>query len=104
MIELLDKWSNKINNRLIFLAVTCLLFLTTFLLSPQQVPLVLYKLNLVTLAAVVGYWIDILLFPGIRVDMDNPYPANVHPNVMAAIVIRRALIVSLTMLGVCIAL
>ena len=99
MIELFDKWSNKINNRAIFLAVTCLLFYVTYELNPQQVPLVFYKLNLVTLAAVVGYWIDILLFPGIRVKMDNPYPADVHPNVMAAIVIRRALIVFASILG-----
>jgi len=104
MTEMFDKLSDKINNRYVFLVVTAVLFLTTFMLNPQQVPLVLYKLNLVTLAAVLGYWVDILLFPGIRVKMDNPYPENVHPNVLAAIVIRRALIVFASILGMGVAL
>ena len=88
------------SNRFVFLLATLLLLATTAVLSPNQVPLVLYKLNLVTLAAVLGYWIDILLFPAMRPVVDDPYPSNVHPNVLAAIVIRRSLIIFGSILGI----
>jgi len=37
-------------------------------IAPQQVPLTLYKLSLVTLAGLVGYWLDRALFPYARPD------------------------------------
>lgn len=37
-----------------------------FAIAPQQAPVTLYKLSLVTLAALVGYWIDRTLFPYAR--------------------------------------
>ena len=36
------------------------------LVSPQQLPVVIYKLALITLAAVLGYWLDRSLFPKAR--------------------------------------
>ena len=48
--------------------IALLLLLAVWLLSPQQLPVSLYKLSLVTLAAVVGYWLDRSLFPYARPD------------------------------------
>ncbi|MFZ6748535.1 putative holin [Undibacterium sp. Ren11W] len=39
-----------------------------FALAPQQVPVSLYKINLIALAGVVGYWLDRSLFPYARPD------------------------------------
>jgi len=38
-------------------------------IAPQQLPVSLYKLSLVALAAVAGYWIDRSLFPYARPDV-----------------------------------
>ena len=38
------------------------------LISPQQLPVALYKLALIALAAVLGYWLDRSLFPYARPD------------------------------------
>ena len=40
------------------------------LLSPQQLPTSVYKLNLIALAAVAGYWIDRSIFPYARPNID----------------------------------
>ena len=47
---------------LIALALSALVFL----LAPQQIPVSLYKINLIALAAVAGYWIDRKVFPYAR--------------------------------------
>ncbi|HBW61197.1 MAG TPA: hypothetical protein DEF75_02185 [Comamonas kerstersii] len=49
---------------LIALALSALVFL----LAPQQIPVSLYKLNLIAVAAVAGYWIDRKVFPYARPD------------------------------------
>jgi hypothetical protein len=49
-----------------WLAVVVLLLIAVWLIAPHQVPVSLYKLSLVTLAAVVGYWLDRSLFPYAR--------------------------------------
>lgn len=48
------------------------------LVSPQQLPVVLYKLALITLAAVAGYWLDRSLFPKAR---PGQYLHHNHPEV-----------------------
>ena len=45
-----------------------LLTMVVWLMAPQQVPVTVYKLSLVALAAVSGYWIDRSLFPYARPD------------------------------------
>ena len=42
------------------------LSLAVFLIAPQQLPVSIYKLNLIALAAVAGYWIDRSVFPYAR--------------------------------------
>lgn len=49
--------------------ITIFLMSGIWLLAPQQLPVSLYKLSLVTLAAVVGYWLDRSLFPYARPDV-----------------------------------
>ena len=50
-----------------------------FLIAPQQLPVSLYKLNLISLAAIAGYWIDRKVFPYARPqtsamrDLDTDY-------------------------------
>ena len=49
-----------------WLLITLALLAAVWAIAPQQLPVSLYKLSLVTLAAVVGYWIDRSLFPYAR--------------------------------------
>lgn len=51
---------------LIVLAVLLLAVIAQ--VSPAQLPVVLYKVALITLAAVLGYWIDRIVFPYARPD------------------------------------
>ena len=46
-----------------WLLTSVLLLGTIGLVSPQQLPVVVYKLSLITLAAVLGYWLDRSHFP-----------------------------------------
>ncbi len=49
-----------------WLLITILLTATIWFLAPQQLPVTAYKLSLVTLAGVVGYWMDRSFFPYAR--------------------------------------
>ncbi len=51
-----------------WLIVAIALSLVIFLIYPQQIPVSLYKLNLIAIAGVVGYWLDRSLFPYARPD------------------------------------
>lgn len=59
--------------------IALFLSLAVFLIAPQQLPVSLYKLNLISLAAVAGYWIDRKVFPYARPqiaalrDLDTDY-------------------------------
>ncbi|MBY0466661.1 MAG: putative holin [Burkholderiales bacterium] len=48
--------------------ITIALLLAVWALAPQQLPVSLYKLSLVSLAAVIGYWLDRSIFPYARPD------------------------------------
>lgn len=48
--------------------IAALLSLAVFFIAPQQIPVSLYKLNLIAVAAVSGYWIDRKVFPYARPD------------------------------------
>lgn len=50
------------------LAVALLLALAIAVVAPQQLPVTLYKLSLIAIAAVGGYYIDRELFPYARPD------------------------------------
>lgn len=75
-------------------------------MAPQQLPVSLYKLSLVSMAAVAGYWIDRSLFPYARPDklfgrapMANDTLAGPRSLMVAAAMLRRALVVAAAMLA-----
>ena len=110
--------------------IALLLTALVLALAPQQLPVTLYKINLVALAGVLGYWLDRALFPYARpdewvdkidtlsaIDVGDGVseeglggtPGLAHelrifpdfPSTMAsACMIRRALIVAATMLAI----
>lgn len=50
-------------------AIAAVLSALVLLIAPGQLPVTLYKLNLIALAAVAGYWIDRAIFPYARPDL-----------------------------------
>ena len=100
----------------IWLVIAAILLLAISLTAPVQLPVVLYKLSLISLAALVGYWIDRSLFPYSRPDSylhrdwrcgsDEPegevdYPVvGPYHRVFSAALIRRAIIVGTVVVGV----
>ena len=121
LIDLFAQWRMKG-----WLLAALALALLVWLMAPQQLPVSLYKLSLVAMAAVAGYWIDRGLFPYARPDeflagdadaQDAPpvtglEPAapdecapclaagDAQPLLLAAAMLRRAVIVAATMLAV----
>lgn len=80
-----------------WIVITILLTIIIYVLAPQQLPVSLYKLSLITTAAVVGYWIDRSLFPYARPDNPSIQPYDM---IIAAAMLRRAIIVGCAMLAV----
>lgn len=52
-----------------WILVSIVLLLLVAWVAPQQVPVSIYKLSLVTMAGVVGYWLDRSMFPYARPDV-----------------------------------
>ena len=75
--------------------ITLALLVAVWALAPQQLPLSLYKLSLVALAAMVGYWLDRSLFPYARPDKFEFESVNLF----AACMLRRSIIVGFAMLA-----
>ena len=99
-----------------WLLITLALAGAVLAIAPQQLPVSLYKLSLVTLAGVIGYWLDRSLFPyarpdvfmelaGIEVDDDADCAVLHHEpdtslrQLMGMAMLRRAIIVAATMLA-----
>ena len=78
-------------NRTIFVVVSIILLTAVFLISPAQIPVIIFKASLVTLAAILGYWIDYLLFPHMRPGIIDKIEQD--PIIRASIAIRRAIII-----------
>jgi len=78
-----------------WLIASLVLALSIWLLAPHQLGVTLYKLSLVSLAAVVGYWIDRSLFPYAR-----PDELTLTDHQVAAAFLRRALVVGACIVGV----
>ena len=63
------------------------LLLVVAILSPQKIGLVVYKINLITIAAALAYWIDRTAFPYAR-------PDQVAEALMPSAMIRRSIIMA----------
>lgn len=61
-------FSTKVPRLFGWQVATVLLGALIYFLAPQQLPVSLYKLSLVTMGGVVGYWLDRALFPYARPD------------------------------------
>lgn len=84
------------------LLISVLLLVAVSLLAPQQLPVSLYKLSLVTLAGVVGYWLDREMFPYARPDQPSMNLWSTSQElalIMGVSMLRRALIVVGAMLA-----
>ena len=109
-------WLRAPRNSL-FIMLAVLLLAVIAMVSPVQLPVVLYKAALIALAAVIGYWLDRALFPYARPDSflwrdwrkgtDEPegdvdYPVASADYMAAYCVaqVRRALIVGAVVIGV----
>jgi hypothetical protein len=88
--------------------ITLVLLAAVWLLAPQQLPVSLYKLSLVALAAVIGYWLDRSLFPYARPDKfyalaqrhsNSGLVSSVLQEAMNWATLRRAIIVGCSMLA-----
>lgn len=82
-----------------FTALALILTGLVFYLAPAQFPVVLHKFSLVTLAAVLGFWLDRHLFPHGRPDQ-----LLGRIDWYNAACLRRAVVVSACILGVALAL
>lgn len=49
-----------------WLGIAAVLFLVLWFTAPQQIPVFIYKANLVSFFAFLGYWLDRRLFPYAR--------------------------------------
>lgn len=78
-----------------WLIVTLLLTLVIGIIAPQQLGVTAYKLSLVSLAAVAGYWIDRSLYPYAR-----PDELALSDIEVAAAYLRRAIVVGACIVGV----
>ncbi|WP_343498620.1 putative holin [Achromobacter denitrificans] len=111
---------NRLPRLTTWLIIATLLIAAIGIVSPQQVPVVIYKLNLVSLAAAGGYWIDRALFPYGRPDgyllrdwrcgpcigthrVDYPIADGYHHLFMVA-TIRRAVITAAVIVAVALGL
>ena len=86
-----------------WLLVALLLAAAVAWLAPQQLPVSLYKLSLVSMAAVAGYWIDRSMFPYARPDriylVLRGADASAQCIALSAAMLRRAVIVAAAMLA-----
>lgn len=100
----LDKFSRVTRIRMLWCGVYALaLLLAVAWIAPQQLPVIVYKLNLILLASVAGYWLDRWAFPYARPDRfltaDGEVKVN-HKRVFGAALLRRAIIMAGAMLAV----
>jgi hypothetical protein len=108
LVATLDKVGQSSPPRLYgTLIATVFLLVTIAILAPQQLGVSLYKLSLVTMSGVVGYWIDRELFPyarpdrfiQLKPDADGGNTLETLSTAFAAANIRRAIIVGCAMLA-----
>ena len=109
-------WLRAPRNSIFILLAIALLALIA-LVSPVQLPVVAYKAALITLAAVLGYWLDRVLFPYARPDsylfrdwrhgtdepvgdVDFPVAKPEYIRAFCVAQIRRAIIVGSVVIGV----
>lgn len=108
-------WLRAPRNSL-WIIVAAVLLVAIGYFSPKQLPVALYKVALISLAAVLGYWLDRALFPYARPDGylkrewrlgttepdgDADYPVvPMYLRAFCAAQLRRAVVVAAVVLGI----
>lgn len=109
--------ASKLPRMVEWVLIAVVLCVLIFVLAPQQLPVSVYKISLIAIAGVVGYWLDRSLFPyarpdifqGSYVDKGVPEGGNMRfveliaaPNdlLFAVSMMRRAVIVAAAMIAV----
>jgi hypothetical protein len=86
-------------SRLVFLVIAIALLGFVYYVSPDiKFPLIIHKLTLVSIASVLGYFLDVILFPRFR--PHRMLLDSMPPQIIAATLIRRAMIMMAVILGV----
>jgi len=115
LTDTIPVWLRAPRSTLWLLAALVLLGVIAFV-SPVQLPVVLYKAALISLAAVMGYWLDRALFPYARPDsylvrdwrhgtdqaqgeVDYPIVMD-YAKVYCVAMLRRAVVVGAVIVGV----
>lgn len=89
----------KILRMPVTLAVAIVLALLVAALAPQQLPVTVYKLSLISIAALVAYWIDREIFPYARPDRFLS-DLDRHSVEFCFSMLRRAIIVAAVVIAV----
>ena len=84
----------KLPRLTIWIVIAMMLTVGIGLLAPYQLPVTLYKVSLVVLAAVLGYWVDRSLFPYARPDKPKIDCSK------STAMIRRAIVVSAIIIAI----
>lgn len=94
--------------RIAFVVLAVLLLAVISWIAPAKLVTIGYKLCLVSLASIVGYFIDYLLFPKYRCgELDDEYEKTQDPHIeklQAIAVYKRAIIIVGCILGLTLAL
>jgi hypothetical protein len=68
LVKVTRAWLSKLPRMFEWLLAAIALCALIFLLAPQQLPVSAYKISLIAIAGVMGYWLDRSLFPYARPD------------------------------------
>ena len=92
--------------RIVFTVIAIVLLIGVAWLSLHQIQVMIYKFALVTCAGILGFWLDVILFPHFRPDKSmklldgNKLGEHNEYLLVAAIQIRRALIILAVVIGI----
>lgn len=82
-----------------FTLLAAILTLAVSVIAPAQFPVVLHKFSLVTLSAILGYWLDRHIFPESRPSDLMEDPMGYHKATL-----RRVILIAATMIAFAVAL
>lgn len=98
MVQSMEAKVKRVTRLWGWMAIAVVLVGVVAYVSPQQVPVIMYKLALVTVSAVVAYWIDQSLFKFVpHAQLDSFLPTSTYG---AARLIARAVIYLGTVLAI----
>ncbi len=89
-------FENRLPRLFLWILITIALTLAVAYLAPYQLTVTLYKISLVSLAAVLGYWIDRAVFPYAR-PHDLPQGNYRNISMMRRVILMAAIIIAIAL-------